>query len=177
MKVIFVALALVFVSAMAQAKKLKVGDEFPLASMNGLEILATDKGPEGPKGKWDSGRMKGKVLLLDFWASWCGPCKEALPVYDQISSKYSDKNLMVIGINVDDQIAQGIDFLRTHKVKFPHVFDLDKKLIGQIEVETMPTSFLIDKYGKVHDIHLGFRAGDQAKTDAKVRRLLELPSK
>lgn len=162
-----------FITSSVEAKKLKESEPFPMESLKGLEVFAEGKGPAAQKGKWDTAKHKGKVVLVDFWASWCGPCKQALPAYDKIYKKYAKKGFVVLGVNVDDEIKSGKDFLKEHPVAFPHVYDASKKLVGQVGVETMPTSYLIAKDGTVHQVHLGFRQGDDKKMEAKVVQLLK----
>jgi thiol-disulfide isomerase/thioredoxin len=170
----FVVLVLSLVTThVAYAKKLKATEPFPVSSLNGLEIFAEGKGPAMQKGKWDSSKMNGKVVLVDFWASWCGPCKQALPAYDKLYRKMAKNGFIVLGVNVDDELGSGKDFLKEHPVAFPHVYDSGKSVVGLVGVETMPTSFLIGKDGKVHEVHLGFRKGDDQKMEQVVAKLLK----
>lgn len=99
---------------------------------------------------------KGKVVYLDFWASWCGPCKESFPWLNGIQSKYKDKNLVVIGINLDKDKSKADEFLKTHPANFPLFFNPEGNLAKQFGVKGMPFSVVIDKNGKVIHSHIGF---------------------
>lgn len=155
-----IALTLCTNSTFAGGKGLKVGDALPELSTFGLE------------GKLP-GDFKGKVVLLDFWASWCGPCKESFPVMDELQQKYGDKGLVILAVNVDEKVAAMNDFLKDHPVKFTIVHDATKKLVGTANIASMPTSFLIGKDGKVVAIHKGFHGKETAKEYvAEVEKLL-----
>lgn len=154
------ALTLCTSSTFAGSKGLKVGDPLPDLSTFGLE------------GKLP-GDLKGKVVLLDFWASWCGPCKESFPVMDELQQKYGAKGLVILAVNVDEKIAAMQDFLKDHPVQFNILHDVTKKLVGTANIASMPTSFLIGKDGKVVAIHKGFHGKDTAKDYiAEVEKLL-----
>lgn len=155
---------LLFLSVPAHAKKIKSGDSFPLEQIAKLKTLSDAKNP---------GALSGKVVLVDFWASWCGPCKEALPSYDKLYKKHEKNGFVVIGVNVDDEISDGQEFLKEHRVSFSHVFDEGKRIVAEVGVESMPTSFLIDKKGKIRRVHLGFRAGDEVKLEKEIMILLK----
>jgi cytochrome c biogenesis protein CcmG, thiol:disulfide interchange protein DsbE len=154
------ALTLATSSTFAGGKGIKVGDTLPELSSFGLE------------GKLP-GDLKGKVVLLDFWASWCGPCKESFPVMDELQQKYGAKGLVILAVNVDEKIAAMQDFLKDHPVQFTTVHDATKKLVGTANIASMPTSFLIGKDGKVVAIHKGFHGKETAKEYvAEVEKLL-----
>ena len=154
------ALTLCASSTFAGGKGIKVGDTLPELSTFGLEGKLTDG-------------LKGKVVLLDFWASWCGPCKDSFPVMDELQQKYGDKGLVILAVNVDEKVAAMKDFLKDHPVKFTIVHDATKKLVGTANIASMPTSFLIGKDGKVVAIHKGFHGKDTAKEYvAEIEKLL-----
>lgn len=154
---------LLFLSVPAYAKKLKPGDNFPLLQISRLKPLSGSK---------NFAALSGKVVLVDFWASWCGPCKEALPNYDKLYKKFGKNGFVVIGVNVDDEISDGEEFLKEHGVSFNHVFDEGKKIVAEVGVESMPTSFLVDKNGKIKRVHSGFREGDEVKLEEEIKVLL-----
>lgn len=146
-------------TGVAEPKTLKEGDPFPDLSGFGLEgALPTE--------------LKGKVILLDFWASWCGPCKESFPVLEELHKKYAASGLVVLGVNVDDKAKAVEDFLKRRPVSFPIVRDASKRLVSAVDIETMPTSFLIDKQGKIKGVHRGFRGAETKR--AYVKEIEEL---
>ena len=105
--------------------------------------------------------LKGKIVLVDFWASWCLPCAESFPVMDALQKKYGDR-LVVLAVNVDDQAAKMEKFLAKHPVSLTVVRDAQQKLVATVEPPTMPTSFILDATGKVKFIHAGFH-GDESR--------------
>lgn len=145
-----IALTLCASSTFAGGKSIKVGDTLPELSTFGLVGKLPDD-------------LKGKVVLLDFWASWCGPCKESFPVMDELQEKYGSKGLMILAVNVDEKVAAMEDFLKDHPVKFTILHDATKKLVSTANIASMPTSFVIGKDGKVVAIHRGFHGKESAK--------------
>jgi len=115
---------------------------------------------------------KGKVVYLDFWASWCAPCKASFPTLDKWNREYAKRGFTVIGVNVDETAAAMETFLKKNTVAFPLVRDAAHKLVAAANVATMPTSFLIDRKGNVRLVHNGFRAKDAAELTAKIEELL-----
>jgi thiol-disulfide isomerase/thioredoxin len=128
---------------------LKVGDTLPDLSTFKLEGKLPDS-------------LKGKVVLVDFWASWCLPCAKSFPVLDELQKKYGDK-LVIVGVNVDEKAANMDTFLKKHPVGFTVVRDWEQKLVAVVSPETMPTSFILDGEGKVRFLHNGFHGEDTRK--------------
>jgi thiol-disulfide isomerase/thioredoxin len=148
LKKIAVATLLAGTFLTAQAA-LKVGDALPgLASFN-LEGKLPDT-------------LKGKVVIVDFWASWCLPCAKSFPVLDELQKKYGDR-LVIVAVNVDEKAANMDDFLKKHPVSFTIVRDANQKLVAVVEPATMPTSFILDGEGKVRFLHNGFHGEDTRK--------------
>jgi thiol-disulfide isomerase/thioredoxin len=123
----------------------KTGDRLPVLAPFGLE---------GPR----PADLSGKVVLLDFWASWCGPCKASFPVLDGLQKKYGARGFKVLAINVDEDAAKMERFLADHPVSFPVLRDARQKLVEAAGVEAMPSSFLVDRGGAIRFTHVGFRA-------------------
>lgn len=104
----------------------------------------------------------GKVVLVDFWASWCVPCKASFPVLNKLQAQYAAKGLVVLGIGVDEDAADFKKFAATMKTTFPLVHDASHEAAGKFNPPTMPTSYLIDRKGIIRFIHHGFKG---AKTE------------
>lgn len=154
------ALAVCATTTFAGGKTLKVGDTLPDLTTFGLEGKLPDD-------------LKGKVILLDFWASWCGPCKESFPVMEELHQKYGTKGLVILAVNVDEDVAAMKDFLKSHPATFTIVHDATKKLVGTANISSMPTSLVIGTDGKVASIHKGFHGKETAKQyAAEVEKLL-----
>ena len=113
---------------------------------------------------------KGKVVLYDFWASWCPPCKASFPVMQDLVDEYGSKGFTVIGINEDEKPLKMEKFLKRQKVTFPIVHDEKHSLIESLQVKTMPSAFLVDQQGVIHSIHEGFHGKASAK---EYRRAIE----
>ena len=107
--------------------------------------------------------LAGKVVLLDFWASWCDSCAESFPVMDGLQQKYGPAGLVIIAVNVDDSKSDMADFLKKHPVSFVTVQDARQYLGDKVNVSGLPTSFLIGRDGKVAFIHHGFTSADSPK--------------
>lgn len=133
----------------ASGVQIKVGDVFPPLSGFKLEGTVPDN-------------LKGKVILVDFWASWCAPCKASFPVMDELTKKYAPKGFAVLAVNVDEKKKDMEKFMGKQSVAFAVVRDAEQKLVARVNVETMPTSLLIDREGTVRFIHNGFH-GDETR--------------
>jgi thiol-disulfide isomerase/thioredoxin len=133
----------------ATAAGVKTGDPFPDLASFQLE----GKLPEP---------LKDKVVMIDFWASWCEPCKASFPAMEALQKKYGPQGLVVIAVNVDEKKSDMEDFLKKNPASFAVVRDAKQKLVEKASIATMPSSFLIDRAGKVRFIHTGFR-GEETK--------------
>ena len=138
-----VGVSLALAAQLASAAPLKVGDPFPDLGRFRLE----GKLPES---------LAGRVVIVDFWASWCGPCRASFPVMEQLHKEYGPKGVVLIGVNHDDSSRDMEEFLRKYPVSFAVLRDAAKKLVATADIATMPTSFVINRAGKVHSVHNGF---------------------
>jgi thiol-disulfide isomerase/thioredoxin len=119
-----------------------------------------------------SPNLKGKVVYLDFWASWCAPCKASFPVLNSWHQQMSSKGLVVLGVNVDESEADMHEFLKKNTISFPIVRDAAHKLVATANVKTMPTSFIIDRKGVIRHVHNGFHKKDESTIPAQLTALL-----
>jgi thiol-disulfide isomerase/thioredoxin len=116
---------------------------------------------------------KGKVVYLDFWASWCVPCRKSFPWMNAMQAKYEKDGLVVIGVNVDRDAKAAQKFLKKAPADFNIVYDPEGKLASQYELEAMPSSFLYRRDGTLHESHLGFRDDDRDTLERMIQTLLQ----
>jgi thiol-disulfide isomerase/thioredoxin len=121
----------------------------------------------------DLARYRGKVVLLDFWASWCEPCRHSFPWLNAMQARYADRGLVVIGVNVDRERAAADRFLRDVPAAFRIVYDPAGALASRFDLPGMPVSYLIGRDGEVVGQHLGFRNNQSADREAELQQLLE----
>lgn len=129
---------------------LKPGSPFPALSSFALE-------GELPKD------LKGKVVLIDFWASWCGPCKGTFPLMEGLHRRFGKRGLVIIAVNEDKSEAAMKEFLKQHTATFTVVRDSGKKLAAAVKVPALPASYLLDGEGKIVSIHTGARMVKDSK--------------
>ena len=121
--------------------------------------------------------LKGKVILLDFWASWCGPCRRSFPAMTALHKDYSAQGLVVLGVSVDEKRADFDKFLKENPVTFSVVRDATQKLVTVADVASMPTSFLVDRQGRIRFVHHGY-AGEKTRKQyqEEIEALLREPA-
>ena len=129
--------------------------------------------PEGGAGLAALGDHKGKVVYLDFWASWCEPCKRSFPWMAAMHDRYEDEGLVIIAVNVDSDHQKAERFVATHAPDFRIVFDPDGTLAKAYQIEGMPSSFVYDRHGNLRGNHVGFRERDTGELEALIVTLLE----
>lgn len=117
--------------------------------------------------------FRGQVLLLDFWASWCGPCKESFPWMNAMHERYRAQGLHVVAVNVDRKRADADRFLATSPARFRVVFDPQGRTPAAYAVQAMPSSVLIGPDGRVLKVHAGFKAEDTAGLEAAIVEALK----
>lgn len=106
----------------------------------------------------------GKVVVVDFWASWCAPCKASFPAYSRLQEAYASRGLAIVAVSVDESPAAYASFVAKLKPAFTTVHDAGHKLVSVVQVPTMPTSYLLDRSGKVRFVHEGFH-GDATERE------------
>jgi thiol-disulfide isomerase/thioredoxin len=121
----------------------------------------------------DLARYRGKVVLVDFWASWCEPCRHSFPWLNAMQARYADRGLVVIGVNVDRERADADRFLQDVPARFQIVYDPAGALASQYDLPGMPASYVIGPNGDVVARHIGFRSNLRAQREAEVQQLLE----
>jgi cytochrome c biogenesis protein CcmG/thiol:disulfide interchange protein DsbE len=118
--------------------------------------------------------LRGKVVLVDFWGTYCGPCKQSLPKLQALSAKYSEAGLRVIGISEDEPEDKDkiVAFADSHGAKFAIAWDEDRSVAHRYKPDTMPSSYTIDRRGIVRYVHVGYRDGDDQVLEKEVQGLL-----
>jgi cytochrome c biogenesis protein CcmG/thiol:disulfide interchange protein DsbE len=115
----------------------------------------------------------GQVQVIDFWATWCDPCREQLPMLDLLSKTYAERGLSVTGISVDEDLAQVKDFAAAHPVGFRLLWDKGgARLAERLDLQRLPTTLLVDRAGLVRFVHVGFQGEHAARLEAEVKALL-----
>lgn len=139
-------------------------------------VASAEKAPSfslnGDNGTVSLKQLRGKVVYLDFWASWCVPCRKSFPWMNEIQQKYKSKGLVVVGINLDESKADAKNFLKQIPGNFTMAYDPDGKTPGKYNVEVMPTSYLIDRGGNLVHTHRGFKKSKADKVEAEIQALL-----
>ncbi len=125
---------------------------------------------EGPNLRLEE--YRGQVVLLNFWASWCGPCRQEMPVLDRLHQRYEDTGFAVLGVNVEGERAPAQKIVDKTNVTFPVLIDAKQKVSELYNLEAMPSTVVIDRDGVVRYIHRGYKPGDEAKYVEVVKELI-----
>lgn len=148
---------LAFFAAAATRAELKPGDVFPslaTAQLAGGTVPVT----------------AGKILVVDFWASWCGPCKVSFPALGKFASDYAGRDVLVVGVSVDEKAEEYARFMKKFAPSFPALHDARQTLVRAVQVPTMPTTYIIDRQGRVRAVHTGYHG---AASDRRLRAEIE----
>jgi peroxiredoxin len=117
--------------------------------------------------------QRGSVVLVNFWATWCGPCRVEMPHLNRLYDKYRGAGFVLLGVNIDDDPAAAKALAGKLGLKFPVLLDTDKKVVGAYDLNAMPATVLIDRDGRVRHLHRGYREGVEATYEQQVRDLLK----
>ena len=124
----------------------------------------------------DLTQYRGKIVYLDFWASWCVPCRRSFPWMNAMQRKYGKQGLVVLGVNEDDDPAATSAFLDKHPADFRVLRDGGGKLASRYQLMGMPSAFVIDRDGRVVAKHIGFKKDSPGRLEAQLRKLLNASS-
>lgn len=116
--------------------------------------------------------QRGQVVMLNFWASWCGPCRQEMPLLDGISKKYGKMGFVLYGINVEQDNKDAKKMLQDLGVTFSILYDPESKLSSLYNVDAMPTSVMIDKKGQIRYVDRGYKPGDENKYREQIMELV-----
>jgi cytochrome c biogenesis protein CcmG, thiol:disulfide interchange protein DsbE len=117
-------------------------------------------------------KLRGKVVYLDFWASWCDPCRKSFPWMNGMKARFDSKKFAIVAVNLDSSKEDAIKFLENAPADFDIAYDPDGSVATQYNLQAMPSSYLIDKKGNLVLTHKGYREGDTAEIEAKILSLL-----
>jgi thiol-disulfide isomerase/thioredoxin len=153
-------MSLAFVLTTFVRAEMKVGELFPALAPAGVVNLAGGDLPA----------TNGHVVLVDFWASWCAPCKASFPAMAKLHADYAARGLIIAAISIDEKAPAALAFWKKQSPPFATLHDREQKLVKQVVVPTMPTSYLLDRTGKVRFVHEGFHG---EASDKKVRQEID----
>ena len=149
-----------FLSPLASA--VEVGKAMPTCALSPIEESQAS----------DLNQYQGKVLYVDFWASWCGPCARSFPFMNELHQQLKDQGLQIVGVNLDENRDDAKAFLSKYPASFTVMADVSKQCAKDFGVQAMPSSYIIDRKGVVHHVHLGFRPGEAKELRDLVEKLL-----
>lgn len=117
--------------------------------------------------------QRGQVVMVNFWASWCAPCKQEMPHLNQLYDKYRSTGFVLLGVNVDDDPAKAAAEAAKLGIRFPVLLDSAKAVSKAYALNAMPTTFVIDRDGQVRHVHQGYRNGFEQVYEQQVRALVK----
>lgn len=117
--------------------------------------------------------LQGQVVMINFWASWCGPCRQEMPLLDQMYKRYSSLGFTLLGVNVEANTQDAEKWLAKTPVTFPVLFDKENKVSKLYDVNAMPSTVFIDRKGNVRYLHRGYKPGDEGEYLNQIRALLK----
>lgn len=153
--------ALVFSMAatLLQAKEInEPAPDFTLKSRSGENLRLED--------------FRGQVVMLNFWASWCGPCRQEMPLMDVLYENYKDLGFTILAVNVDENRDEALRFLDAVPVSYPILYDPESSVSEQYNVQAMPTTVMIDRNGNARFVHFGYKPGYEDDYEAQIRQLV-----
>jgi peroxiredoxin len=117
-------------------------------------------------------QYKGQVVMINFWATWCGPCRQEMPLLETIYKKYNKMGFTLLGVNVEPDSKPAEDWLKATPVSFPILFDTKSEVSKMYEVSGMPSTVIVDRKGNVRVIHHGYKPGDENEYQDNIRKLV-----
>ncbi|MCW8832329.1 MAG: TlpA family protein disulfide reductase [Colwellia sp.] len=160
-RVLIKIIAIVLFSSSLKAAALDIGQQAPdftLKSTQGKNLNLAEQ--------------RGQIIVINFWASWCGPCRKEMPILQSFHSKYNNLGVSVWGVNVEQENQAGQDFLADLDLSFPIFFDSSNKISANYQVEAMPTTVIVDRDGKVRYVYRGYKDGYEKKYAKAIKKLI-----
>lgn len=142
------------------------------ASINANELAADFTLPSKDSGNIRLSEQRGNIVMINFWASWCGPCRAELPEMEALYQEYQDMGFEILAVNVDDEASKADILLDDIEVSFPVLYDTDGDISKLYDVSAMPTTVIVDRNGNARLTHLGYRAGDEIKYEKALKLLM-----
>lgn len=115
---------------------------------------------------------RGDVVMVNFWASWCGPCRQEMPALEQLYRKYKNLGFVILGVNIDEDSSKAISMLNKIPVSFPVLFDNEKKISDLYDVKAMPTTYLVDRDGNFRQLYKAYKPGYELKYAEQIKALV-----
>lgn len=147
-----------FAAIEAEEKAPEPAPNFTLKSLKGSNLKLSE--------------FRGDVVMINFWATWCGPCRQEMPILNDLYLKYRDKGFTLLGINVEDNKTKAARMTQELRVVYPVLFDNTSEVSKQYEVDDMPTTVLVDRDGNMRYLHRGFLPGSEDEYQRQVRELM-----
>ena len=143
------------------------------ASAKAVQAVAPDFTLKSQKGdNLKLSELRGKVILINFWASWCGPCRQEMPVLNELYQRYRPLDFTILGVNVEQNSDNARSLLKDVSVSFPILFDNDNKVSKLYHVKGMPSTVLVDRDGNIRYVHMGYQPGTEAEYQSQIRALI-----
>lgn len=136
----------------------KPAPDFTLKSRSGKNVRLSD--------------LRGQVVMLNFWASWCGPCRQEMPLLEEMSKKYERLGFTLLGVNVDEDSSKAEKLLEKIPVSFPVLYDNTSSVSELLNVDAMPTTYLIDRDGNLRFHHKGYKPGYEKSYEKQIKQLV-----
>lgn len=131
--------------------------------------------PAGKKKPLKLSDFRGDVVMINFWASWCGPCREEMPLIQDLYKKYKKLGFTVYGVNVDANPKEAQPLLKQSKVTFPVGYDMKNKVSELYKVDSMPSTVMVDRKGNMRFLHRGYKPGYEKDYEKQIRKLIREP--
>ena len=154
----FILSAMIFMATAAADEVQGKAPDFTLKSASGKNLKLSE--------------YRGEVVLLNFWASWCGPCRQEMPYLEQLQDRYASYGFTVMGVNVEEDSSKARKMLKDVSVTFPILFDTSNSVSKAYKVAAMPTTVIIDRDGNMRYLHKGYKAGDEATYKQWIKKLI-----
>jgi thiol-disulfide isomerase/thioredoxin len=155
----FAAILLLAVSwASWSAEMNQPAPDFTLKSMSGENIKLSE--------------LRGNVVMINFWASWCGPCRQEMPLLDEFYKKYNKLGFVLLGVNVEEDSSKAAGYLKEVPVSFPILFDNTNAVSKMYDIDAMPSTVLVDRNGNMRFLHRGYKPGDENEYKKLMKKLM-----